>query len=366
VGLVKFSCSAAELKEAWSFLSYAFPKSVLDARVNVTISGDHMELRTRNDGTAVRRLVSVTRTSKDDAEFSLPAYSAKATLGAIPKGAETVEVSVAKRSISLAAGRFKAKLPQLATEPVEMPLPTSEPIPVQGEDFRAAVKAVAAAVNPSNPKMVFTGVLLDVTKTGITLIGTDGYQFAIAGTMTQDPNREEGTYNVPLAALQAAASDERVDSVSICAERHKVSFHLDDSTILTTLIEGIYPWRKATEMAAKATGGAQLDRAALLEAVRAVSTVGGNIVKLRFAFEELTVEAAEEAQATCTIPISDGENHTGVLWVGSAGYIQHALSVVSNPTILFTFGHEQPGTFRHPDPAVSAPTFIISPIRGQK
>jgi DNA polymerase III subunit beta len=201
----------------------------------------------------------------------------------------------------------------LLSMPVEE-YPTLPQVPelngqLDAEEFAAAISQVAVAASRDDVTPVITGVQLEVSEDGISLVATDRYRVAVR----EIPWTADET--TPTSALVPARTLTEVGktfghagsigvSITTGEERELIAFRAEKKTVTSLLIKGNFPPVRRL-FPETVDDYAVVNTAELVEAVRRVALVLEREAALRFSFsaDGLTLEAigSEQAQASETI-----------------------------------------------------------------
>jgi DNA polymerase-3 subunit beta len=113
---------------------------------------------------------------------------------------------------------------------------------VSAAELAEGVAQVSRAASKDEARPILTGVLLEVSREGLTMVATDSYRLAVRElTATAD---EEAKALVPersmLEAGRAAAGEEKGEA-ELSIEQGQVAFRVGDLTLTSRLIEGEFP-----------------------------------------------------------------------------------------------------------------------------
>jgi DNA polymerase III subunit beta len=201
----------------------------------------------------------------------------------------------------------------LLSMPVEE-YPTLPQVPeltgeLDAEDFANAISQVAVAASRDDVTPVITGVQLEVTDSGISLVATDRYRVAVREIPWNAQDTVERTALVPARTLTEVGktfghSGSIGVSITSGDDRELIAFRADKKTVTSLLIKGNFPPVRRL-FPETVDNYAVVGTAELVDAVRRVSLVLEREAALRFTFtaDGLTLEAigSEQAQASESI-----------------------------------------------------------------
>jgi DNA polymerase-3 subunit beta len=233
--------------------------------------------------------------------------------------ARPVEISTEGPKVQLVCGSARFSLLTLPVEDYptlpEMPALTGS---LSSALFAAAVAQVAIAAGRDDTLPVLTGIRVEIDGDTVTLAATDRYRLAVR-ELTWRPE-QIGLDVIALVPARTLADTAKalagVDSVAIALANGAtgeglMGFDGGGRRTTTRLLEGEFPKYRAL-LPSEALSVADVDTAALVEAVKRVALVAerNTPVRLAFAAGELQLDAGsgDEAQATETLACAlDGE-----------------------------------------------------------
>ncbi|HXY72194.1 MAG TPA: DNA polymerase III subunit beta [Actinomycetota bacterium] len=196
-------------------------------------------------------------------------------------------------------------------------------VSVNAGEFGAAVGQVARAASRDEARPLLTGVLLEVSREGVTMVATDSYRLALRElTATAEG---EAKALVPERALseagRGAAADEKGD-IELFLEPGSVAFRVGSQTLTSRLIEGEFPAYRALlpeDYESRLTASRQQ----LLDAVRRVGLLARESSPVKMEFNALGVRLS-----------SSSPDLGGAVEVVEAQYEGTELTAAFNPTYL--------------------------------
>ena len=225
---------------------------------------------------------------------------------------ETVALELTAGTVTVRSGSAKFSL---ATMPVEeypnLPEISGVQGSVPGQDFSAAVSQVAPAASRDDVTPVITGVLLDVSDSGVTMMATDRYRVASRELPWQgsDVGSERLQALIPSRTLAEigktfAHAKELTVTINVGGDRELIGFSSQNRTVTSLLIKGSFPPVQKL-FPEESPNYAVVSTADLVEATRRVALVLEREAPLRYSFSSdgVALEAlgSEQAQASETI-----------------------------------------------------------------
>lgn len=223
-----------------------------------------------------------------------------------------VHLELVQGSVSVRSGSAKFSL---ATMPVEEypNLPEVEGVTgsVAGADFADAVSQVSPAASRDDVTPVITGVLFDVSATGLTMLATDRYRVAAKELAWSSTGvTDEGLHAlIPSKTLAEVGktfshAETLTITVAVGGDRELVAFGSGTRTVTSLLIKGSFPPVHKL-FPEENPNYAVVSTSDLIEATRRVALVLEREAPLRYSFtsDGVALEAlgSEQAQASETI-----------------------------------------------------------------
>lgn len=222
-----------------------------------------------------------------------------------------VTVTVSGRAAKLVCGKAKVDLVCLDAE--EWPGDdrwhgTTATVPVDGRALAQALTRVKDHVSTAASRPVLGGVLLEGSADGLFVVGSDNTTLSAVQLAAEAAFRGEWILPAPAVAVIASlfAKDE---AVTIETDSQAVRITGPTATLTSRLLEGPYPPYRQIMKIASIAFTVDVDRLALLRAVRSAAAVATNNVKkilMQFRADAIDVwsESADAGRAEDSIPAS--------------------------------------------------------------
>ncbi|MGI6103659.1 MAG: DNA polymerase III subunit beta [Patescibacteria group bacterium] len=267
---------------------------------------------------------------------------------------ETLELSVSGYEATVKSPHYNATLNGMDAN--DFPL-----IPPPGKDEVAVVPAAtlrralqgtlyAAAVDDTRP--VLNGVFLKVEGTTLTLAATDSYRLAERRIELTKGPKELVTLILPAraAAELVRILPETEDEVALTLSANQLSLAVQDTQVVSRLIEGVYP--DYTQIIPKEIGtSVTLARAELAAAVKMSSLFARDSaghIRLKFLPDKgLDIEAVSPSAGKNTATIQAEVTGEALEVAFNAKYVLDALNALTAPqVVLSSTGVDRPGILR--------------------
>jgi len=226
---------------------------------------------------------------------TLPARRLSTIIGALPEGEITVEVD-SKNIASIRSGASFFKILGLPEEEFP-PLPKFEnarTFVIRQKDLKDGLRRTSYAISTDETRYVLNGILCSFKDNKLTLVATDGRRLALVDIELEFPRSQEVDIIVPTKAvteLQRILSED--GEVKMTVGENQVAFELNDTLLVSKLIEGNYPNYRQV-IPAEAKERITLERDLFLNSVHRVSLLASeksNSVKLIFSKNNLDITA---------------------------------------------------------------------------
>ena len=201
--------------------------------------------------------------------------------------------------------------------------PTGLKVTVAAGELALAVGQVTRAASRDEARPILTGVLLEVSPEGLTMVATDSYRLAVR-ELTASADREARAL-VPERALsevgRAAAGDEK-GTAELSIDQGQVGFRTGNLTLTSRLIEGEFPnYRQLLPEAYE--NRLTVNRQQLMDAVKRVGLLARESSPVKLEFNALGVRLS-----------SSSPDLGGAVEVVEAQYEGEDLTAAFNPGYL--------------------------------
>jgi len=293
---VKFRCDRDELSEALQTVQRGVSsRPGIPALTGVLMEagqGEGLTLTT-TDLEVSARLTSEVQVMEDGVAL-VPARLLADTVKSLSDAPVDFETDQAQARIRCAAYEGALRLLPAEDFPALQP-PAGTRIAAQAAAFAEAVGQVARAASKDEARPVLTGVLLEVSREGVTLVSTDSYRLAVRDLVATAAG--EARAIVPERALSEAGKAAQLlekGEIEIFVDESQVAFQIGRFTLTSRLIEGEFPnYRQLLPEAYenRLTGSRQQ----LMDAVRRVGLLARDTSPVRMEFNALGVKLSSSS-----------------------------------------------------------------------
>jgi DNA polymerase-3 subunit beta len=361
---VKFRCDRDALSEALQTVQRGVSsRPGIPALTGVLLDaaeGGTLTLTTTDLEVSARLVIEVT--VAEPGTVLVPARLLADTVKSLSDAPVEIETDQAQAQIRSAA--FEGSLRLLPAEDFPtLQEPTGTIVTCEAAAFAEAVGQVARAASRDEARPVLTGVLLEVSREGVTLVATDSYRLAVRDLVATSGGEAKAI--VPERAIseagRAAATDEK-GSVEMLLDDAQVSFKAGDLVLTSRLIEGEFPnYRQLLPDTYESR--LEVSRQQLMEAVKRVGLLARDTTPVRMEFNALGVKLSSSSpdvgQAVEAVEARyEGEELTVAF---NPHYLADGLAAATGETVKVEVRDGlKPGIVRGDDDAF---TYLVMPVR---
>ncbi len=361
---VKFRCDRDALSEALQTVQRGVSsRPGIPALTGVMLDaaeGGTLTLTTTDLEVSARLAIEVT--VAEPGTVLVPARLLADTVKSLSDAPVEIETDQAQAQIRSAA--FEGSLRLLPVEDFPtLQEPSGTTVTCEAGAFAEAVSQVARAASRDEARPVLTGVLLEVSREGVTLVATDSYRLAVRDLVATSGGEAKAI--VPERAIseagRAAATDEK-GSVELLLDDAQVSFKAGDLVLTSRLIEGEFPnYRQLLPDTYESR--LEVSRQQLMEAVKRVGLLARDTTPVRLEFNALGVKLSSSSpdvgQAVEAVEARyEGEELTVAF---NPNYLADGLAAATGETVKVEVRDGlKPGIVRGDDDAF---TYLVMPVR---
>jgi DNA polymerase-3 subunit beta len=285
-------------------------------------------------------------------------------VASLPAGPLDIEVSDNK--FTLRAERFNSTINGVSADefPAMPTLSKSSELSVSAKVLREALTQVIFTASSDEARPVLTGVYIHTQKNTITFAATDSYRLAEKQIALSAPELQ---LLIPAHSLQEVMRVMKDDSqeIIIAYDEQQARFTIDETEIVTRLIEGSYPeYKKLLPSSFQTT--AVLSKKALLEITKVSSlfareAAGSITISIDELKKEVSIKsiASQVGENTATAKAEITGDATITL---NSRYILDALQVFTSETVQINVnGKLDPCVITSPDD--ESYTHVIMPVK---
>lgn len=223
--------------------------------------------------------------------------------------------------------------------------------------------SVSFAVSTDETRAHVNSLLLVVNDGEIVAVATDGHRLA-KSELTADVKPIKGETLIPLRAAQAIRKSlgATLDTADVAITKSHVFITVGDCTVGTKLVEAQFPpWQQVIPKPQEKHIAA-VPRLALIDAIKAVSSVGGVAVKLGFLKDSIEVTSSAAGNGDGRDSVDCDYGGPAVATAAAPRYFLDALGSMSTETVLVQVtGELDPIVFREAEG--EARLSVVMPMR---
>jgi DNA polymerase-3 subunit beta len=314
---------------------------VLPILANLLLSLENGELSLTGSDLEVEMTASTSDLSLDveaeDGQVTVPARKLVEICRSLPPG--SVEFSYVGHRLNIASGHFKshlATLPASEFPRAETDKPRIE-LMLAGSELKQLLESTSFAMAQQDVRYFFNGMLMEIDKSGLTFVATNGQRLAIGRLSGAFTDGDKNQFVVPrkgVIELGRMLKDSCPTVLMQFSDNH-LQVKADNFCLTTKLIDGSYPdYERAIPV-----GGDKVvlvDRREFKDALTRTAILANEVyrnVRLVLSQGDLTIHAnnplQEEAQERVAVEYHGEEIEIGF----NVGYVIDALSVMDSEQV---------------------------------
>ena len=241
--------------------------------------------------------------------------------------------------------------------------PSGTRVVAEAVRFAEAVGQVSRAASRDEARPVLTGILLEVSREGVTLVATDSYRLAVRDLVATSAGESKAI--VPERALsEAGRAAQTMDKgeVEVFVDQSQVSFRVGPLMLTSRLIEGEFPNYRQL-LPEQYESRLTVSRQQLIDAVRRVGLLARDTSPVRLEFNALGVKLSSSSpdlgQAVEAVEARyEGEEITAAF---NPTYLADGLAAASGESVrLEVRDGLKPGIIRGESDEF---TYLVMPVR---
>ena len=154
----------------------------------------------------------------------------------------TIEASSSTNHAYVIAGKTKTffTCPKVSDFPqkIKVQNATAE-IQISGKDLKSSISKVSYAVSADISRLVFTGILFDISPSGVKLIATDTFRLAV--TKADASAQVEAKHVVPFSIVKLLPAISGCENITMVFSQNTMFLKADNTEIVTRLLDGGFP-----------------------------------------------------------------------------------------------------------------------------
>ena len=377
---MRVTCLQENLSRGLGLVSRAVAtRSTLPVLSNVLVQSEDGGLRLSGMNQQLAMSVWLGASVEDEGAITVPARLLSDFVSQLPEGPVTLTTDDETDSLSVASGRYQAKLKGLSAEDFP-PIPTTgdeREVDLATDLLADVISQVVTAAATDDSRPVLAGVSITIAPDHLELAAADGYRLAVRREEVETGLAESVQIVVPRPAMvelqRMLADDPGTVTIGLSETQSQVLFRTSTVTFIATLIDGQFP-NYPQLIPGEVDTRVVVDTQAFAQATRIASlfaSSGANVIKLH-------VQPGADGESGRMVLTSNsaelGENSgeldaevsgDGGLIAFNPRFLSECLSTITTERIsVGTSGATSPGRFRpvDGDEEIETHSHVIMPM----
>ncbi len=294
---MKFTASTTDLQRLLSIIGGVIPaKSTLPILENFLfqISGDQLTITATDLDTAMTVKLNVKGAS--DGAVAIPAKRLFETIRSLPNTDVTFTVEPENNRVTMATENGEYKLTGESAEnyPAVTSFKGSEKLDIDDDTLRRLISKSSFAVSSDELRPAMMGILFQIRKDEIRTVATDGHRLVRLINSTFKSSGMEREVVIPAKALNLVLRSANDSRCEVAFGENHVLFTMDDTTLITRLIEEKYPNYESV-IPLENDRKLIVDKAQLLSSVRRTALYASSTThQIRFSLKKSSLAVSAE------------------------------------------------------------------------
>lgn len=263
------------------------------------------------------------------------------------------------------SGRFSSKLLGISAEdfPPLPPMKTDKSFTIDQALLKDMLQKTVYAVSADESRLILNGVLMSVKDRKIIMVATDGRRLALVEKEVELPEERKIDFVIPSKTINELIKILQEDgTVKISLTQNMASFEMEKCTIVSKLIEGVYP-NYHQVIPSQCDERITTEREGLLNALRRTTIISSDrnpSVKLIVSKNQLQVFSAnaEGEEASEQMPIKYSGKTISMVF--NPNYMMDPLKALNSDEIIIEFTDElSPAVIKSNVPFI----YVLMPLR---
>ena len=323
---MKFVVEREKLQRALTHVSSIIgTRTMLPLLGNVLIEADNGTLTLTTTDLEMRMTTCIEADVQASGRTTLPARKLGSLVGSMTGDSITFDINDQDQAqVSCGTGRFRLLGLSASDFPEAAEFEVIREIKLKEGEFKRMIGHVSYAVFSDDSRKVLTGVLMDLTESGLVMVTTDGKRMAMQELTPEEVTGGEGKAIIPIKTMtevRRLLEGDRVMTLKLGEKQ--CSFVIGNSVLTAKLIDQNYP-NYLQVIPPEFNSTVEIPTAALLAKIAAVSLVlseSSSFVVMEFADNKLKLLAS-------SAEVGDASDELDIEYSGEP------LSVSFNPTFL--------------------------------
>ncbi len=358
---MKASVTQQHLAHGLSIVSRAVsPRSTLPVLANVLVATDEGRLRLSATNLELGITCWIPAQIQEEGSITVPARTFVDLVGTFPPDLVQLFLDARTQTLNVVCNSSAHEIKGIDAQdfpPVPVP-DLNEGVDLDLTSFKEMIQQVAFAASMDEARPVLQGVKMEVVENELTLAATDGFRISVRKELLANPIKQSFSIIIPARALtelsRIAGENDKTVSMVVPAGRGQVIFHLNDSELVSQLIDGNFPdYRAIIPKSYKTRTTAST--AAFLKACKQAEIIareGNNVIRLNVLPDEngvgrIEINSQTEETGKSDIQIEANIEGGAILIAFNVKFLREVLDVIHLPNVaLETNTNNAPGVIR--------------------
>jgi len=245
---MKVSCLQENLAKGLSIVGRAVAtRSTLPVLSNVLLATDQSRLKLSATNLEMGVNCWIGAKVEEEGTTTIPARLLSDFVNSLPPEPITMELNVRSQTLNLRCTRYEANIKGIDAQefPLILTLSEDNTINLDVATLRHMIELVAFSAATDESRPVLTGVLANLSESGLTMAAADGFRLSVAKATLGQGMPQPITVIIPARALQElariSAEEQEPIQMTISPNRNQVFFHMTDIDVVSQLVEGTFP-----------------------------------------------------------------------------------------------------------------------------
>ncbi len=245
---MRVSCLQENLAKGLSIVGRAVAtRSTLPVLSNVLVATDSSRLKLSATNLELGINCWIGAKIEQEGAVTVPARLLMDFVNSLPPERIDMELQVRTQTLTLRCGRFEASIKGIDAQefPIVSAPDEDHAVPIDPEVLRDMISQVSIAAAADESRPVLTGVLTELTSSGIIMAAADGYRLSVRSSELSGGPEAEAKVIIPARALQELArvsgEEEELVRLIVSPQRSQAFFRLSSIDLITQLVDGTFP-----------------------------------------------------------------------------------------------------------------------------
>jgi DNA polymerase-3 subunit beta len=358
---MKASVTQQHLAHGLSIVSRAVsPRSTLPVLANVLVATDEGRLRLSATNLELGITCWIPAQIQEEGSITVPARTFVDLVSTFPPDKVSLALDTRTQTMNVVCNSSVHEIKGIDAQdfpPVPVP-DLSEAVELDLASFKEMILQVAFAASVDEARPVLQGVKMEVVENELTLAATDGFRISVRKELLTNPIKQNFSIIIPARALtelaRIAGENDKTVSMVVPSGRGQVIFHLNDSELVSQLIDGNFPDYRAIIPKSYKTR-TLISTPSFLKACKQAEIIareGNNVIRLNVLPDEdgngrVEINSQTEETGKSDIQVEANIEGSAILVAFNVKFLREVLDVIHTPNVAMeTNSNNSPEVFR--------------------